>query len=50
MAQETERLRAVDKERRAREARLRIVRNNTKPGKALPLLLEYYGNTDKLKA
>jgi hypothetical protein len=49
-AQENERLQAADREKEAREARSRIIRNNNKPGKALPSLLEYYGEADKLEA
>jgi hypothetical protein len=48
--QEAERQRATDEERKAQEARLRMVRNDNKPGKALPPLLEFYGDTDKLEA
>ena len=49
-ALEDERLRVADQEREAREARLRLVRNDNKPGKALPPLMEYYGDADKLEA
>lgn len=49
-AQERERLRVADQEETAREARLRMVRNDNKPGKALPPLLEFYGDADKLEA
>ena len=48
--QENERLRVADQERQARETRLQLIRNDTKPGKSLPLLLEYYGESDKLEA
>jgi hypothetical protein len=48
--QENERSRVADQENKAREARLQLVRNDTKPGKSLPLLLEYYGEADKLEA
>jgi hypothetical protein len=49
-AQEAEQARATDQEKAAREARLQLVRNDSKPGKALPPLLEYYGDADKLEA
>jgi hypothetical protein len=49
-AQENERLQAADREKQAMEARSRMIRNNNKPGKALPSLLEYYGEADKLEA
>jgi hypothetical protein len=49
-ARETEQLRVADQEKAAREARLQLVRNDSKPGKALPPLLEYYGDADKLEA
>ena len=49
-ALEDERLRVANQEREAREARLRLVRNDNKPGKALPPLMEYYGDADKLEA
>ena len=48
--QENERSRVADQENKAREARLQLIRNDTKPGKSLPLLLEYYGEVDKLEA
>jgi len=48
--QEHERLRVADQEKPASEARLQMICNDNKPGKALPLLLEYYGEADKLKA
>jgi hypothetical protein len=47
---QNEHLRVTDQEREAKEARLRLVRNDNKPGKALPPLLEYYGEADKLEA
>jgi hypothetical protein len=40
----------MDREKQAIEARLRIIRNNNKPEKALPSLLEYYSEANKLKA
>jgi hypothetical protein len=49
-AQETDRLRIAEEEKKALEARLQLVRNDNKPGKALPPLLEYYGDTEKLDA
>lgn len=48
-AQEKERLRLADQENAALEARSRLIRNNNKPGKALPPLLEYYGEAEKLE-
>ena len=48
--QENEHLRLTDQERQARETRLQLIRNDNKPGKSLPLLLEYYGESDKLEA
>ena len=48
--QEHERLKVAGREREARETRLQLVRNDTKPGKSLPMLLEYYGEADKLEA
>jgi hypothetical protein len=48
--QQNEQIRVTDQEREAREARSRLVRNDNKPGKALPPLLEYYGEVDKLEA
>ena len=48
--QENERSRVTDQENKAREARLQLIRNDTKPGKSLPLLLEYYSEADKLEA
>ena len=50
IAQEAERLRIADEEKAANEARLQLVRNNNKPGKSLPALLEFYGDADKLDA
>lgn len=47
---ETERKRISDELKAAEEARLQLVRNDNKPGKALPPLLEYYGDADKLDA
>jgi hypothetical protein len=49
-AREQEHLRVKDQEKADREARQQLVRNDTKPGKALPALLEYYGDSDKLEA
>ena len=49
-AQENERLRIADEEAQAREARLRLVRNDNNPGKSLPPLLEFYRDSDKLEA
>jgi hypothetical protein len=49
VAQENERLRVADQERKAKEARAQLVHNNVKPGKALPALLEYHGDTNKLE-
>jgi hypothetical protein len=49
-AQETDRLRIAEEEKKALEARLQLIRNDNKPGKALPPLLEYYGDTEKLDA
>lgn len=43
-------LRVADNEKTTREARLQLIRNDNKPGKALPSLLEYYGEADKLEA
>lgn len=48
--QQNQHQRVTDQEREAKEARLRLVRNDNKPGKALPPLLEYYGEADKLEA
>ena len=48
--QENKRSQVTDQENKAREARLQLIRNDTKPGKSLPLLLEYYGEADKLEA
>lgn len=48
--QEAERERVTDEEKTTQEARLRMIRNDNKPGKALPPLLEFYGDTDKLDA
>jgi hypothetical protein len=39
-----------EQEKEAKEARLRMIRNDNKPGKALPPLLEFYGDADKLEA
>ena len=50
VAQENERLRVTDQEREAIEARSRLVRNDNKPGKALPPLMEYFGEANKLEA
>ncbi len=47
---ETERKRISGEQKAAEEARLQLVRNDNKPGKALPPLLEYYGDADKLEA
>lgn len=49
VALENERLRVADQEREAKEARARLVHNDTKPGKALPALLEYHGDANKLE-
>ena len=49
-ARETEQTKIAGQEKAAREARLQLVRNDNKPGKALPPLLEYYGDVDKLDA
>jgi hypothetical protein len=49
-AQENERQRIADEEKKVNETRLRMVRNDNKPGKALPPLLEFYGDSDKLEA
>jgi hypothetical protein len=40
----------MDREKQAMEARSRIIYNENKPGKALPPLLEYYGEAEKLEA
>ena len=48
VAQENERLRIAEQEKTDQEARLRMVRNDNRPGKSLPVLLEYYGDADKL--
>ncbi|CAG8984172.1 hypothetical protein HYALB_00008174 [Hymenoscyphus albidus] len=48
--QEKERLRITNEQKKAEEARSRMVRNDNKPGKSLPPLLEYYGDSDKLEA
>ena len=47
---ETKRLRIAKDQKEAKEARLRMIRNDNKLGKALPSLLEYYGDVDKLEA
>jgi hypothetical protein len=49
-AREDERLQIAEQEQKAKEARLQLVRNDNKPGKSLPLLLEYYGESEKLEA
>ena len=48
--QENERLKEQERERKEKEDRALKVRNDTKPGKALPALLEYYGDADKLES
>lgn len=47
-ALEAEHLRVADEKKQAEEARLRMIHNEGKPGKALPTLLEFYGDADKL--
>ena len=49
-AQENERLMAEERRRKEKEDRALKVRNDNKPGKALPALLEYYGDADKLES
>ena len=47
---ETKRLQIVKEQKEAKEAYLRMIRNDNKLGKALPSLLEYYRDTNKLEA
>lgn len=47
---QNELIRVAENEKATREARLQLIRNDNKPGKALPSLLEYYGEADKLEA
>lgn len=49
-AGELERLRTQSAKALADEERSRLIRNNTKPGKALPPLLEYHGESERLEA
>ena len=49
-AQANERQLRTENKRILQENRLRLVRNDSKPGKALPALLEFYGDADKLEA
>jgi hypothetical protein len=49
-AQANERRLRMENERILQENRSRMVRNDSKPGKALPALLEFYGDADKLEA
>ncbi len=49
-AQANERQLRMERDRILQENRLRMVRNDSKPGKALPALLEFYGDVDKLEA
>jgi hypothetical protein len=49
-AREDECLQIAEQEQKAKEARLQLVRNDNKLEKSFSLLLEYYGESEKLEA